>query len=211
MDHLVPLNATVTLDNIYFHFLKKILPGTEDLVSLSKKSPNQLLGTGTRGINGDHQFLQTIHFFVFQRLDQRQISILLHSKIIKNIIKAILIQLDFFPGKSKFSEKFPIIISAFVQFFQFLFFTSRTCSDPMLLPLPSKGGICKNLFPPAPFLFPFPWIYTPQGMIIKGKKRFQLFNIKREFFLFQKLIKYLCRAISALYKFKNLSSFLQFF
>ena len=80
----------------------------------------------------------------------------------------------------------------------------------MLLPLPSKGGICKNLFPPAPFLFPFPWIYTPQGMIIKGKKRFQLFNIKREFFLFQKLIKYLSRAISAFKKFKNLSSFLQF-
>ena len=83
MEHLVPLNTTVTLDNIYFHFLKKILPGAEDLVSLSKESPDQLLGTGTRGINGDHQFLQTIHFFVFQRLDQRQISILLHSKIIK--------------------------------------------------------------------------------------------------------------------------------
>ena len=65
MDHLVPLNTTVTLDNIYFHFLKKILPGAEDLVGLSKESPDQLLGTGTRGINGDHQFLQTIHFFVF--------------------------------------------------------------------------------------------------------------------------------------------------
>ena len=128
MDHIHFLDKTVALDDIYLHPAEKILFFTENGIRFSQESPHSLSIAGTGGINGDHKLLQTVYFLIFQRLDQRKIPIMLHPIIIKNIIKALRIQLHFLPQSAELLQKFPVIIFTAVDLIQF--FLLIVCLSP---------------------------------------------------------------------------------
>ena len=83
------------IGRVDFHFFEKIFSGAKDLVGFPQKPLNSFPGAGAGGINGDYQLLQTVHYLVFQRLYQRNISVMLHPIAVKNIVKAFLIQQQF--------------------------------------------------------------------------------------------------------------------
>ena len=191
MDHLNILDTAVTLDQVHLHFMEKILFFTENGIRFSKESPHSLSITGAGSINGDHQLLQTVHFLIFQRLDQRKISIMLHPVIIKNIIKAFRIQLHLFPQHRKLTEKlFVIVPSGSYRSCLFLLVPFLT-SPPFPVILTVCGSIGKKLVPffLCSFSF-FSCAGIPQGVVIKMKGFLQFFQVKRKS-LFLQLPAYL--------------------
>ena len=113
--------------------------------------------------------------------------------MIENVVKAFLIQLDFFPWKSKFFQKFPVVITAFVKLFQLFLAVSRIGTDPVLLVFFSKGGVGEDLLPAAFFLLCPLRIQLPQRMVIKCKKLLHFLLGKRKLLLFKPMVQYLRR------------------
>ena len=205
MDHFYILDTAVTLDQIDFHFMEKILFFTENGIRFSKESPHSLSITGTGSINGDHQLLKTVHFLIFQRLDQRKISIMFHSVIIKNIIKTLRIQFHFLPQYGKLAEKFFVIVSSGSYgacIFPLVPFLASP-SFPVILAV--CGSIGKKSVPFFSCLFPFfSCAIIPECVIIKMKSFFQLFQMKWKGLFFQFPTDLFCgiRAVS-----KNMKDF----
>ena len=152
--------------------MKEVFPTAENTVGLLQKPADQGCVTGPGGIYGNGQGIQPPNLFIFQRLQQGHIAIVLHSQIVEEVVKALLIDFHFLPGQSK-----PAQIPAEII---------ETAPIPLLLLRICRGTAAAGTKPhslsagrqaPPPAnqrLRQAPW---PKAVVIKSKFFFQFFRI----------------------------------
>ena len=140
------LQAAVALKKDHLHFPEKVLPGAQNGVGLLKKPADQLPAAGGGGVNGDGQRVQTPDLLVFQRLHQGQVAVALHAQMVVDIVKALLVGFQLFPGEGVAPQKFSKVIQRLVQRKGGILSAAGKAA-PAALPQLSAAG--ENAFPPG--------------------------------------------------------------
>ena len=169
------LNAAVTLNQVDIHLFKKILFFRQNRIRLRQKLLHHLRGARSGRINRNHKLLQPIHLAVFQRLNQWNIAVMFHPIAVINIVKARLIQLEFFTQHRKLPQELPVISPALFRNFQRLLKASAPAACRCTTrPAASISGFFSDFLPfSANFRLPF-FRNLPQTVIIEAKSRLHL-------------------------------------
>ena len=106
----IPLNFFITLNDVDIYPFKITLTAFQDGISFPQKPLHCFSLTGSRCIDCNDKFPDTLVLPVFQRFHQRHIVIQLQTISIINVVKFIVIDMHFFPKYCKLPQKFSVII-----------------------------------------------------------------------------------------------------
>ena len=91
--------------------MKEILARLQNRIGLFQKRPDNTAAAGSRGVDRYDELPNLVRLLVFQRLDQRQVAVMLQSIGIVNIVKFLVVDRNVLPHDREAPENLAVIVA----------------------------------------------------------------------------------------------------